>query len=255
MKEDIQKHMLNHILPPLGIGYLTEDTLLDKHHFDKYSYFVILPLCIPFHKIFKIRNYPLLHHKDGKRFVYEFLLKILKANQYLENEYQMIHLDIKLTNIMYLYDASFQFLSKDNLVTTPQKNNFKFHDKMILLDYSLIKRKYHPNGSEVHFVLDEFDKINGNFHYYIWPNENENCMIWHIPTYSIGIAILEIFLGKERAMKSSKMEYRIEMIEEIFQKYNDIGDLLKKSLIDKIDIHEMFEIVKELYNKFFQHTK
>ena len=52
MKEDIKKHIDNHILPPLGIGYLTEEIKLDKYIFEKYSYFVILPLCIPFHKIF-----------------------------------------------------------------------------------------------------------------------------------------------------------------------------------------------------------
>jgi hypothetical protein len=256
MKEDIKKHIENHLLPPLGIGYLTEEVKIDTYLFEKFSYFVILPLCIPFHKIFKIRNHPLLHHKDGKRFVFEFMFKMLKANQYLETEYQMIHLDIKLTNIMYLYDSSFQLLSKDDLITPNSKEvktgrPFQFHEKMILLDYSLIKKKFQPNGNEVPFILDEFDKKNGNFQYYIWPNENENCKISHIPTYSLGISVIEILLGKERAIKSPKPEDRITMIEEIYHRYDDIGYLLKKALIEKTNIDDMFHIVKELYEKFY----
>ena len=101
-----------------------------------------------FIKFFKIRGHPLLYHKDAKRFVYEFMFKILKANQYLEKEYQMIHLDIKLTNIMYLYDSSIKIMSKDDIITLkPNKIEiqspipFQFHEKMILLDYSLIKKK------------------------------------------------------------------------------------------------------------------
>lgn len=256
MKEDIKKHIENHLLPPLGIGYLTEEMKLDKYIFEKYSYFVILPLCIPFHKIFKIRNHPLLHHKDGKRFVFEFMYKLLKANQYLEREYQMIHLDIKLTNIMYLYDSSFQLFSKDDIITPKSKEvknslSFQFHEKMILLDYSLIKKKFQSNGNEVPFILDEFDKKNGNFQYYIWPNENENDKIGHIPTYSLGISVIEILLGKERAIQSPNIENRITMIEDIYDKYDDIGYILKKALIEKITIDEMFRMVKELYEKFY----
>lgn len=260
MKENIKKHIENHLLPPLGIGYLTEEMKLDKYIFEKYSYFVILPLCIPFHKIFKIRNHPLLYHKDGKRFAFEFMFKMLKANQYLEKEYDMIHLDIKLTNIMYLYDDSFKLFSKDDLITPNSKEvktvlPFQFHEKMILLDYSLIKKKFHPNGKEVPFILDEFDKKNGDFQYYIWPNENENFMIGHIPTYSLGVSVIEILLGKDRAIRSSKMEDRITMIEEVYNQYDDIGYLLKKALVEKINIDEMFKMVKELYQKIYSISK
>ncbi len=259
MKEDIQTHLNHHILPPLGIGYLTDELKLDSYTFQKYTYFVILPLCVPFHKIYKIRNHPLLHHKDGKRFVYEFMFKLLKANSYLENQYDIIHLDIKLTNIMYLYDSSSTLLFKDDIIKPFKKESktilpFQFHEKMMLLDYSLIKKKK-QNGNESIFQLDEFDKQNGNFQYYIWPNENENFMIRHIPTYSLGVSVLEILLGKEKAMKSPSMENRIEMIEEIYQKYNDIGYLLKKSLIEKMNIEEMFQMVQNLYQKFYSETK
>ena len=51
------------------------------------------------------------------------------------------------------------------------------------------------------------------------------------------------------------MENRIEMIEEIYQKYNDIGYLLKKSLIEKMNIEEMFQMVQNLYQKFYSETK
>jgi hypothetical protein len=63
--------------------------------------------------------------------------------------------------------------------------------------------------------------------------------------------VIEILLGKERAIKSPKPEDRITMIEEIYHRYDDIGYLLKKALIEKTNIDDMFHIVKELYEKFY----
>ncbi len=50
---------VNYILQPYAIGYTTQDFFYKKK-FDKNTYFVILPLCIPFYKLLPIKNVELI---------------------------------------------------------------------------------------------------------------------------------------------------------------------------------------------------
>ncbi len=258
IKGDIRQHFENNIISPLVLGFIQNDFILGDDHFKAGTYFVILPYCISFHRYYKIRNNPLLDIIDSNRFCIEFLHKVLRACIYLENIYNVIHLDIKLNNVMYMVNSK---IMKDMIQNaddslSPSRNRliqsndndeyfeklYQYHDDLILLDYSLIKKR---DDNDL-FKLDEDDKKE-DFHYYIWPLDTENYKVIHIPTYSIGINILELMLGRQ---KVKKLPHRIllnDYIKTIENKYEELGRLLYKMLNTKMITSECFEEVESLY--------
>ena len=48
IKDNLENHVQNHLIPPLAIGYTCNDINIGKDNFKRNTYFVILPYCIPF---------------------------------------------------------------------------------------------------------------------------------------------------------------------------------------------------------------
>jgi serine/threonine protein kinase len=157
----------NLIINLYAIGII-KDIIIDNNiKLDKNSYFIILPLCIPFYETFNIWNIPLLNKKNGINFTLNVMKRLVEISLFLENKYNIINLDFKLNNFM---------LNKKS----------KNLNDLIMIDFSIIKKK----------VKKTYD-INKN--YYIWPEGNSQ-IIDHIPSYSICVNGLELLFGHNEVL-------------------------------------------------------
>ena len=173
------------------------------------SYFVILPLCIPFYKALPIYNERLIHLKKstsifetyqnyhrlplaisspgspgspdsdlppfGIAFTLDIMRKMCIASIYLEEEFQIFNLDLKLQNIMFLKSSD---------------PKIPFED-LIVIDFSLIKFLDAKEREERTFHYD--DLIDQK--YFIWPYSGTT-LVSNLPSYSICINGLELLYGK-----------------------------------------------------------
>ncbi len=240
MKENPLKHINNHMIAPLVIGYLKNDfSFTQKDNFKKDSYFVIMPLCIPFHKYYKIKNNPLIDVEDSLPFINEFSKKVLGASIYMENKYNIINLDFKLTNIMYLKDNTILDEFKNNDLENENNNENKYHKSLMVLDFSLIKKK----DLNKLFSFDEWDKKNGEFTYYLWPKEEDKFYLSQIPSYSIGINLIELLLGKDKVTKLPNNILLKDYIKKISKKHKKTAMFLEKCLIEKITSEQSYQLI------------
>jgi hypothetical protein len=249
MKENPINHINNHMIAPLVIGYLKNDfQYSQKDNFKKESYFVVLPLCIPFHKFYKIKNNPLIDVEDSLPFLNEFSKKVLGASIYMENKYNIINLDFKLTNIMYLKDNSiFEEFKNENSNDKNEDENEKelinkYHKNLLVLDFSLIKKK----DSNKLFSFDEWDKKNGEFTYYLWPKEEDKFYLSQLPSYSVGINLLELLLGKDKVTKLPNNILIKDYIKKISKKYKKTALFLEKCLLEKITSEQSYQLIDHL---------
>lgn len=242
MKEPLKNHIEHHVIPPLLIGYIQKDFIYEKNIFKKNNYFILLPYCIPFHKYYKIKNNPLLNHPDSYSFMIQFMYNIMKASLYLESKYNVIHLDYKLSNIMYLYHSDLIKKIKPDVITSSTTNDKlkKYHENLIVIDFGLIKKK----TKNIHF---QFDSNDSDIQYYLWPTEKDNFLLYHIPSYSMGINVIELLLGRDKVLKLPNQIDLYEYIQIIYEKYQEIGFLLKKVFIDKLETNETFLYIEKLY--------
>lgn len=241
MKEPLKNHIEHHVIPPLLIGYIQKDFVYEKNIFKKHNYFILLPFCIPFHKYYKIKNNPLLNNPDSYSFIVQFMYNIMKASLYLESKYNVIHLDYKLSNIMYLYHSDFikKNIKNDDGVIVNDKLK-KYHENLIVIDFGLIKKK-------ILNIPFQFDSNDNNIQYYLWPTENDNFLLYHIPSYSTGINVIELLLGRDKVLKLPNQVDLYEYIQTIHEKYEEIGFLLKKIFVDKLESHQTFLYIEKLY--------
>ncbi len=244
MKEPLKNHIQNHVIPPLLIGYIQKDFIYQKDTFKKNNYFILLPFCIPFHKYYKIKNNPLLHHEDSYSFIVQFMYTMMKSSQYLETKYNIIHLDYKLSNIMYLYHSELVKKIKDDVMITNDKGLSKkeYHENLIVIDFGLVKKKI----KNIPFEFDPGDKKEGEIRYYLWPAEKDGFYLYHIPSYSMGINVIELLLGRDKVLKLPNKTDLYEYVYKIHEKYEDIGFLLKKVFIDKLETNETFLYIQKL---------
>lgn len=195
--QDLYSCSIHHIIQPYAIGII-----LNKFNiFEKNTYFVILPLCIPFYKALPIINNPLIQmiqptsimeyfHKShmsipniiennnfGVLFTLHIMKKLCIASLYLENEYKIYNLDIKIQNIMFL---------------SSHDKNIPFED-LIVIDFGLIRHKL--NESELFSYENDIEKK-----YFIWPH-SDTAYVSQIPSYSICINGLELLFGKNVVSK------------------------------------------------------
>lgn len=207
--EMLKKNKLNqslsvhYILQPYAIGY-TKEEITYKSKFEIHSYFVILPLCIPFYKLLPIKNIELLslqkpnelfqnilldtmininNQNDnifGILFVLNIMKKICKASIYLEEEFKIYNLDFKISNIMFLK-------------TSQKKKDLNDLNDLIVIDFGLIKHIQDLNS-----IFDYEHLIQQK--YFIWPYSGTT-LISNIPSYSICINGLELLLGKKEIEK------------------------------------------------------
>lgn len=231
----IENHIKNYIVPPLVIGYIKEDVQILNQLYKNGSYFVIMPICYPFYKYHMTKR----NEMTERNFILEFMYKLLHASLYLENEYNIVHLDIKMNNIMYLMNPNYKRIESMN---ESEDENHK-HSFLILLDFSLLK-----TCSQKRFQLDEIDIKNGIKKYYLWDTEDENFQICHVPSYSIGVNVIEILYGKSVSNKLPSREVCEKYIRKIYKQHQDIAFICKKMLIDKVSTIEAYSYVKRLYD-------
>jgi len=170
---DSKKYENNYIISVYAIGILKTPFKMDGMIIDKNNYFIILPYCVSFYKIFNIYNKPLINHKNGLIFTLKIMNRLLEASNYLEKTHNMINLDLKINNFMFP-------LNSRNL------------NDIVMLDFSIIKKK--------HRVKDE-NIYNINQTYYIWPEPP--ILLDHIPSYSICMNGCELLFGYKNVSKIS----------------------------------------------------
>ena len=175
------------------------------------SYFVILPLCIPFYKALPIYNQQLIHlkkptsifetyqnyhrlplasvtssspvstvgdpHPFGIAFTLDIMQKMCIASIYLEEEFKIFNLDFKLQNVMFLKSSD---------------PKIPFED-LIVIDFSLIKYLDTKEQAERTFHYD--DLIDQK--YFIWPYSGTT-LVSNVPSYSICINGIELLYGKKQ---------------------------------------------------------
>ncbi len=226
-----EKRSTHYILHPYAIGFTKEDIFYNRK-IEKFSYFIILPLCIPFYKALPIKNielisieqnnelfknidlssYPYLNNMDGKMpfrpfgvyFVLHIMKILLSASHYLEEEFKIYNLDFKFNNIMFL--------------NSKHQKNLLLED-LIVIDFGLIKHiEYNgPFGPSSIFQYDDLIKQK----YFIWPYSGTT-LTSQIPSYSICINGLELLFGKKEVEKLPS--YRL--IKKIIHKLKSIDNNL-----------------------------
>lgn len=201
----------NLIINLYAIGII-KDIIIDNNiKLDKNSYFIILPLCIPFYETFNIWNIPLLNKKNGINFTLNVMKRLVEISLFLENKYNIINLDFKLNNFMF-------------------KNNSKNIDNLIMIDFSITKKK-----TKIPYNIDN--------KYYIWPESN-NILIEYFPSYSACINGLELLFGYKyinNIRNNHKLDYYLKMIKEKDKKaYN----IFLNGLILKMNTENFLNLLK-----------
>lgn len=166
-KNKINTIHANLIVTIYAIGIIKDKIMINNTYYDENSYFIILPYYIPFYKKFDILNKPLIDKSNGLLFTLKFMKRMLEASNYLENEFGIINLDIKLNNCM--------VAKKEDTI-----NN------IIMIDFSIYKKKTNKKYN----ILNK---------YYLWPDGNIN--IEYIPSYSISISGLQLLFGHDEIIK------------------------------------------------------
>lgn len=171
---DSKKNENNYIISVYAIGILKTQFKMDGITIDKNNYFIILPFCISFYKIFDIYNKPLINQKNGLIFTLKIMNRLLEASNYLEKTHNMINLDLKINNFMFPINSR-------NL------------NDIVMLDFSIIKKKHREKDDNIYNI---------NQTYYIWPEPP--ILLDHIPAYSICMNGFELLFGYKNIAKISE---------------------------------------------------
>lgn len=253
--ELLKKHInnkemsINHILQPISIGiikeyvsYYSKNNILKK--IENNSYFVILPLCIPFYKLIPIKNNELIdiynhnnlfnnietnqnqnQNKSKIPFGINFVLNIMKrlciASIYLENEFKIYNLDFKINNIMFL---------------KPETNKNIIYEDLIVIDFGLIK---HINDLNSIFNYDHLISQK----YFIWPYSGTS-LITQIPSYSISIIGLELLFGKKEVEKLPSYRLIKKIIEKLKLIDNNLFLIFSHGIIYKTNSKNLLNYIK-----------
>ena len=270
---DIQKQSIHHILQPYAIGILKEDVKYNIPKFDNYNrlntqltnsvkienntYFVVLPLCIPFYKVIPVKNNDLIKVEyPNEHFVHIqnnsspkipfgifFVLNIMKylsiASLYLEDEFKIYNLDFKISNIMFL---------KNNQETVE-------YEDLIVIDFGLIKHAPNIdkiiNNQENSPILNHSPKFQSpifdysdyiNQKYFIWPYSG-TALVSHVPSYSICIIGLELLFGKKEVEKLPSYKIGRKLIEKLRFIDNSLYNLFYEGIITKINTKKLLSYI------------
>jgi hypothetical protein len=275
---DIQKQSIHHILQPYAIGILKEDVKYSIPKFDQYNrlntqltnsikienstYFVILPLCIPFYKVIPVKNndlikveYPnnnfinIINNNSSKiHFGVYFVLNIMKylsiASIYLEDEFKIYNLDFKINNIMFL---------KNNSCKSGEPLEY---EALIVLDFGLIKHApninkiIHNNNNNSQIlnhsptfessIFDYSDSISQK--YFIWPYSG-TALVSQVPSYSICIIGLELLFGKKEVEKLPSYRIARKLIDKMRLIDNSLYNLFYEGVITKINTKKLLSYI------------
>ncbi len=268
---DINKRSIHHILQPYAIGVLKEEIKYSVPKLDEYNrlnaqltnnvkikdntYFVILPLCIPFYKVVPIKNnnlinleYPNNHFVNiinnsspkipfGIYFVLNIMKYLCSASSYLEDEFKIYNLDFKINNIMFLKNENENLEYEDLIVIdfglikhTPNINNI-IHNQNDLKNYS-------PTFESP--IFDYSDSINQK--YFIWPYSG-TALVSQVPSYSICIIGLELLFGKKEIEKLPSYRLARKLIEKLRLVDNSLYNLFYEGIITKINTKKLLSYI------------
>ena len=226
-----------------AIGIIRDSIIDNSIKLELNSYFIILPLCVPFYNNFNILNIPLINKKNGLDFTVSVMKRLLEISQFLENKYDLINLDFKLNNFMLTKNS-------DNL------------NDIIMIDFSIVKKLNNKNKTynltkelnpldsgdasrrsptRVTSMSDSLNK------YYIWPANNQ--ILENIPSYSVSINGLELLFGYNKVLdlpNNDKIKYFLKIIED---KNKNIHNIFFNGLILKINTESLLKLINS-YGSF-----
>jgi serine/threonine protein kinase len=208
-----EKKENNYIINLYSIGIIKDIIIDNTNNIELNSYFIILPLCTSFYNIFKIFNTELIDKKNGIIFTIKIMKRIVQISEFLESKYNIINLDLKLNNFMFA-------------------NKSKNLDNLIMLDFSIIKKK-----TKIKYKIDN--------KYYIWPESN-NILIEYLPSYSTCINGLELLFGHKSIINirnNNKLEYYLRILE---IKDKNVYNIFLNGLILKINTKNFLKLLNLL---------
>ena len=203
----------NYFIDVKLIGYLNNDFLYNKINL-KNSYFMIMPFCLPVHKLINKYKFNLINEDYKYNFVIQVMLRLVQIQQYIIYKFNYINYDIKFKNFM---------ISNNDLLI---KN-------IVNIDFSLI-------------IKNNNDKYNLNYDYNIWPKV-DNLEINYIIPYSVCINGLIILFGKKFIVNLNNENY-LEKIE-ILKTRPIIYDIFKKGMSLKINNDRFNHLLKNYFRK------
>ena len=207
-----EKKENNYIINLYAIGLIKDAIIYNRNKIELNSYFIILPLCKSFYNTYNLYNIQLINKKNGINFTMKVMKRLMQISEFLETKYNMIHLDIHLNNFMF-------------------KNNNNNLDNLIILDFSITKKKTK-------------NKYNFDNKYFIWPENNMS--IEYIPSYSTCINGLELLFGHNNII-NLKNEIKLEKyLKLIKDKDKNVYNIFYNGLILKINTENFLKLLNLL---------
>lgn len=210
-----QKKDYHYLINLYAIGIIKDKIIDNKNFMDINTYFIILPLCIPFYNVYDIWNQSLINVKNGINFTLSVMNRLLELSQYLETKYEYINLDFKLNNFMF------------------SKNSKDLND-LIMIDFSILKKKVKNK------------KYNIDRKYYIWPTGN-NIIIENIPAYSISINGLELLFGHNKLIDFPNENKITNFLKILLEKNKNLYHIFYNALYLKINTDNLIKLIKNYH--------
>ena len=208
-----EKKENNYIINLYAIGLIKDIIIDNANSIELNSYFIILPLCKPFYNSYNIFNTQLIDKKNGIKFTIKIMKRLIQISDFLENKYNIVNLDFKLNNFMF-------------------KNNSNDLENLIMLDFSIIKKK-----TKIKYNIDN--------NYYIWP-KNNNILIEYLPPYSTCINGLELLFGHKSIINirnDNKLDYYLKIIKD---KDKNTYNIFFNGLVLKINTENFLKMLNSI---------
>lgn len=200
----------NYIININAIGIIKYSN--EEHLKINNNYCLILPKCKSIINLIKLWKIPLIKNKEGKELVLKFMKRLIEIELYLNENFKITNIDIKLNNYMILNTKKLDI------------NN------ILAIDFGLILK----NKKNV--------KYNINTNYYIWP-KGKDINLNYISTYAICINGLILFLG-EKNMINLSLKDNLKKIKDDNEFYN----IFYNGLLLKIKCNDLYNLIN-LYLK------
>jgi hypothetical protein len=269
---------INYILQPYAIGYTTQEFFYKKK-FDKNTYFVILPLCIPFYKLLPIKNVE--------------LISLQKENELFKNiSIQSIYSKpiLHTRSITFSNNTPITFSNNNTPIVSNQNKNHIFGILFVLqimkkickasvyleeefkifnLDFkisNIMFLKPNPNDYSpknnlntlndlivIDFGLVKYiQDLNSIFQYddvisqkyFIWPYSGTT-LLSNIPAYSICINGLELLFGKKEIDKLPSYRFTKKIIEKIKNVDHNLYTIFYEGLMNKCNTRKLLHFIQK----------
>ena len=206
----------SHIIEIHGIG-LIKSTTFNKIKFENH-YCLFLPYCVPISKLLHQYKMPFIKLNYGKILTMHFMKRLIEIELYLNKEFKITNLDIKLDNCMI------------------EKGKQLKIDNIIGIDLGLIKKK---NQEKYYFKT----------HYFIWPYKKE-VKLDYIPSYSICINGLILLFGKNENVQIKDINQHLNELKGDKELYH----IFYNGLLLKIKSKDLYILINN-YIKKYEHKK